>query len=54
MTKLGSMRGIPLKTDRYTKGKSMLRYARSLIEMQTDGDFAEYIEFAIENGRLIR
>ncbi|KAJ8422171.1 hypothetical protein Cgig2_026448 [Carnegiea gigantea] len=53
-SKLGSMRGIPLRTDRYTKDKSMLRYARSLIEMQIDGDFAEYMEFANENGVLIR
>ena len=46
--------GIPLKTNRYTKDKSMLRYARLLIEMQIDRDFLEYVEFANERGLLIR
>jgi len=36
LEQMGSMLGIPLKADRYTKDKSMLRYARLLIEMQID------------------
>jgi len=48
------MLGIPLKTDRYTKEKMMLRYARMLVEMSLEGQFPECIEFANEKGVLIR
>ncbi|KAJ8427589.1 LOW QUALITY PROTEIN: hypothetical protein Cgig2_006653 [Carnegiea gigantea] len=44
--KLGSILGIPLKTDKYTKKKTMLRYARLLVEMPIDQNFPDYIEFA--------
>ena len=48
------MLGYPLKTDKYTKEKSMLRYARLLVEMPLEGQFLEYIEFANEKGLLLR
>ncbi|KAJ8419993.1 hypothetical protein Cgig2_031557 [Carnegiea gigantea] len=48
------MLGIPLKTDKYTKEKSMLKYARLLVEMPLDGNFPEYIEFVNEKNVLIR
>ena len=54
LSKIGSMLGIPLKTDRFTKDKMMLRYARLLVEMSLDGQFPEFIEFPNEKGVLIR
>ncbi|KAJ8419310.1 LOW QUALITY PROTEIN: hypothetical protein Cgig2_009221 [Carnegiea gigantea] len=54
LSKIGSILGIPLKTDKYTKEKSMLRYARLLVEMQLEGQFLEYIEFANDKNVLIR
>ena len=49
LSKVGSVIGIPLKTDRYTKDKSMLKYARLMVEMPLGGNFPDHIEFA--NGR---
>ncbi|KAJ8424909.1 hypothetical protein Cgig2_001552 [Carnegiea gigantea] len=54
LSKIGSMLGVPLKTDKHTKEKIMLRYARLLIEMPLDGKFPEYVEFANEKGVIIR
>ena len=54
LSKIGSMLGIPLKTDKYTKEKLMLKYARLLVEMPLDGEFPEYIDFANEKNVVIR
>ena len=54
LSKLGSIIGIPLKTDKYTKEKSMIKYARLLIEVSMEGPFPELIEFFNENQVLIR
>jgi len=54
LSKIGSILGIPLKTDRYTKDKVMIKYARMLIDMSLDGQFPHYIEFFIEEDVLIR
>ncbi|KAJ8430484.1 hypothetical protein Cgig2_021730 [Carnegiea gigantea] len=54
LSKIGSTLGIPLKADKYTKDKSMLRYARLLVEMQLEGQFSEYIKFANEKNVPIR
>ena len=54
LSKLGSMLGIPLKTYKYTKERTMLKYARLLVEMHIAGPFLEYIEFANEKDILIR
>ena len=52
--KIGSIFDIPLKTDKYTKEKSMLKYARLLLKMPLEGLFPEYIEFANEKDVIIR
>ena len=54
LSKIGSILGIPLKTDRFTKEKQVIRYARLLVEMQIDGPFPEHIDFFNEEGILIR
>ena len=54
LSKIYSVLGIPLKTNRYTKDKSMLNYARILIEFPIEGSFPEYIEFFNEHGILLR
>ncbi|KAJ8420146.1 hypothetical protein Cgig2_024525 [Carnegiea gigantea] len=45
LSKLGSILGIPLKTDMYTKETTMIQYAHLLIDIPLTGDFPEYIEF---------
>ena len=54
LSKLESCLGIPLKTDKYTKDRTMLKYARLLIDISLEGPFPEYIEFFDEVGVLIR
>ncbi|KAJ8436750.1 hypothetical protein Cgig2_009724 [Carnegiea gigantea] len=54
LSKIGSLLGYPLKTDKYIKDKSMLKYARLMVEMSLEGQFPEYIEFANEKGVLLR
>ncbi|KAJ8421769.1 hypothetical protein Cgig2_000946 [Carnegiea gigantea] len=54
LSKIGSILGIPLKTDKFTKDKQVIRYARLLVEMQIDGPFPEHIEFFNEEGVLTR
>ena len=48
------MLGIPLKTDKYTKEKVMLRYASLLVEMPLEGSFPDFIEFANEKNVVLR
>ncbi|KAJ8435301.1 LOW QUALITY PROTEIN: hypothetical protein Cgig2_026393 [Carnegiea gigantea] len=38
LSKIGSILGIPLKTDRYTKEEMMTKYTRMLIDMPLDGE----------------
>ncbi|KAJ8421292.1 LOW QUALITY PROTEIN: hypothetical protein Cgig2_031131 [Carnegiea gigantea] len=52
LSKIGSILGIPFKTDKFTKDKQVIRYARLLVEMQIDGPFPEHIEFFNEEGVL--
>ncbi|KAJ8426158.1 hypothetical protein Cgig2_032640 [Carnegiea gigantea] len=54
LSKIGRLLGIPLKTDRYTKERSVLRYARLLINIPLDGSFPDYIEFFNDNEMLLR
>jgi len=54
LSKIGSILGMPLKTDKYTKERQMIRYARLLIEMPIEGPFPDHIEFFNEAGILIR
>ncbi|KAJ8425851.1 hypothetical protein Cgig2_001537 [Carnegiea gigantea] len=53
LSKLGSMLGIPIKIDKYTKDKSFLKYARLLIESQLEDNFPEYIEFVNEHNVVV-
>ncbi|KAJ8436062.1 hypothetical protein Cgig2_000358 [Carnegiea gigantea] len=48
------MLGILIKTDKYTKEKLMLKYARLLVEMPLGGNFLDFIEFANEKNVVIR
>ncbi|KAJ8424423.1 hypothetical protein Cgig2_010652 [Carnegiea gigantea] len=54
LSKLGTIVGIPLKTDQYTKERTMLKYARMLVEIPLERDFPEFIEFANEKDVIIR
>ena len=40
--------------DKYTKEKTMLKYARMLVEVHIDGPFTEYIKFSNEKDILLR
>jgi len=48
------MLGIPIKTDKYTKDKTFLKYARILIEIQLEDNFLECIEFVNEHNVVVR
>jgi len=50
LSKIGSMLGVPTKIDKFTKDRTMLRYAKLLIGIELNEDFLEYIEFASEHG----
>ena len=54
LSKICSTLGIPLKTDRYTRDKSMIKYARVLVDMELEGSFPDTIEFFNEHEVLIR
>jgi len=54
LSKIGSLLGIPIKTDRCTKERSMIRYARVLNDVPLDSTFPEFIEFFNDNELLIR
>ena len=52
--KIGSILGIPIKTDRYTMDKRFLRYARLLIDMPLNDPFPEFVEFVNDQDVLVR
>ncbi|KAJ8419930.1 hypothetical protein Cgig2_021307 [Carnegiea gigantea] len=52
LSKIGSIIGIPIKIDRYTKNKYRIRYARLLIEIYLEGPFLEFIEFFKDNKQV--
>ena len=54
LSKIGSLLDIPIKNDRFTKDKLVLRYARLLVEMPIEGLLPEHIEFFNDDGVLIR
>lgn len=43
--KIGSILGIPIKTDRYTMERRVLKYARLLINIPLDALFPDFVEF---------
>ncbi|KAJ8420198.1 hypothetical protein Cgig2_028421 [Carnegiea gigantea] len=52
--KIRSILGIPIKTDKYTKQKTLLKYARLLIDISLDDAFPVYIEFFNDHNVLGR
>ena len=54
LSKIGNVPCIPIKTDKYTRDKSFLKYAKLLIEIQLTDTFPEYIEFVNEQNVVIR
>jgi len=54
LSKIGSILGIPLKTDKDRGDKSMIKYARLLIKISLDGQFPDYLEFFNEHETLVR
>ncbi|KAJ8426888.1 hypothetical protein Cgig2_002736 [Carnegiea gigantea] len=54
LSKLGSLLGIPIKTDKFTRDKTILKYARLLIEMKLQDSFLEYIDFVNEHDMVVR
>ena len=54
LSKIGTLLGVPLKTDKYTLDKTFLNYARVLIDMPIDGAFPEFVEFINKHGVLVR
>ena len=53
LNKIGSLIGIPIKTNQYRKTRSMIHFARMLVEVPIDGPFPEYVDFFNEKGQLI-
>ncbi|KAJ8431113.1 LOW QUALITY PROTEIN: hypothetical protein Cgig2_015681 [Carnegiea gigantea] len=54
LSKIGSMLGIPLKTNQFTLEKMMLNYASLLIKMELEGPFPVYIDFINDNDVLVK
>ncbi|KAJ8421923.1 hypothetical protein Cgig2_025978 [Carnegiea gigantea] len=54
LSKIGSLIGIPLKTDCYTKERTMIKYARLMIEVPIEGPFPDFVEFFNDEDILIR
>ncbi|KAJ8444134.1 hypothetical protein Cgig2_029909 [Carnegiea gigantea] len=54
LSKLGSMLGVPIKTDKYTRDKAFLRYARLLIEIQLQKNFPDFIDFVNKHNVAVR
>ena len=54
LSKIESLLGILIKTDRCTKEKLMINYAQLMIKMPLEGPFPEHIEFFNDNDVLVR
>lgn len=54
LSKIGSLLGHPLKSDKFTLEKTMLRYARLLVEFPMEGPFPDSIDFFNEEGIMVR
>ena len=54
LSKLGRTLGIPIKIDRYTMEKRMLKYARLLIDIQLNADLPEFIDFINDQDVVVR
>ncbi|KAJ8439192.1 LOW QUALITY PROTEIN: hypothetical protein Cgig2_003405 [Carnegiea gigantea] len=54
LSKLGSLLGIPLKTDKQTMEKVYLNYVRLLIDIPLEGPFPEFVDFITDKGLATR
>ncbi|KAJ8421473.1 hypothetical protein Cgig2_007650 [Carnegiea gigantea] len=54
LSKIGSLLGIPIETDKYTKEKTMLQSARLLIEVSLEGPYPDYVEFVNDFNVVVR
>jgi len=54
LSKIGNIIAIPIKTDKYSRDRIMLKSVRILIEVNLEGPFPDFIEFINENGVLTR
>lgn len=54
LSKITSCLGLPLKSDKYTRDRTMLRYARILVDIPLNSEFPEFIEFVNDKGVLER
>ena len=54
LSKIGSIVGIPLKSDKTTKEKTTIKYARMLVEVPIDGPFPEHFDFVNDLDMVIR
>ncbi|KAJ8436726.1 LOW QUALITY PROTEIN: hypothetical protein Cgig2_027397 [Carnegiea gigantea] len=54
LSKIESILGILIKTNKYTKEKTLLQYARLLIDISLDYAFPEYIEFVNDHDVLTK
>ncbi|KAJ8419382.1 hypothetical protein Cgig2_014341 [Carnegiea gigantea] len=52
--KIGSLPGKPLATNKATQEKGMLKYAKILVEMRSNGHFSETITFVGEKCMVIK
>ena len=51
---MGSLLGIPLKTDKHTMAKMYLNYARLHIDMPLDGPVPDYVDYITDKGLVTR
>ncbi|KAJ8453127.1 hypothetical protein Cgig2_008011 [Carnegiea gigantea] len=54
LSKIGSVIGIPLKTDKQTMNKTYLSYVRIMIDTPLDGPFLDHVDYINDKGRVIR
>lgn len=54
LSQIGSTLGIPLKTDKYTMEKRVLKYARLLIDIQLDASFPDHVDFVNDQDVVVR
>ncbi|KAJ8424486.1 hypothetical protein Cgig2_030694 [Carnegiea gigantea] len=54
LSKMGSLLGMPFKSDKHGRDKTFLNYARVLIDMELEGPFPEYVEFINDKDIVMR
>ena len=54
LSKLGSIIGVPIMTNKYTKNKEYLHYDRMLMDVAMEGPFPDTIDFINDYGVLVK